>query len=105
MWGNHKNYRMKLTNLAIQKFFTVKHKSKTYYVDYLASDGPICGLFNRFNWEILDEELEELGIYEFKGMSKKEKKEVDENVKLYNKLVNFCIKHFNDFKPNYKEDC
>ena len=85
---------MKLTNISIQKSFTVTHKGKTYYLDYLNSTGPICGLFNRFNWQVLDEELEELPIYKLQSTKAR---------KLYLKLIRFCIKHFNDYKPNYKE--
>ena len=96
---------MKLLQSTLERNFTVKHKGKTYYVDYLNSDGQILGLMNRFNWEILDEELEEVSTLGFKGMSKEEKKEVDRTVKLTNKLIKFCIKHFDDYQPNYKGDC
>ncbi len=95
---------MKLINSVLERKFTVTYKGKRYYISYLNSDGPIIGLLNRFHWEILDEELEELDIYGFKGMSKKEE-ELDRNAKLANKLIKLCIKHFNDYQPNYKEDC
>ena len=96
---------MKLTKSALQKWFTVKHKGKTYYVDYANSDGQTLLLSNRNYWEILDEELEELNIYVCSNTTKKELKQIDKNVKLYKKLIKFCIKHFNDYQPNYKEDC
>ncbi len=95
---------MKLTQTAVQKFFTVIHKGKTYYIDYINSDDAIL-LGNRDCWQVLDEELEELNIYIFKDTTKKEKEQIKKNSKLYLKLINFCIKHFNDYKPNYKEDC
>jgi len=82
---------MKLTNTYIQKSFTIKHKGKTYYVDFLDSDGYIGG-FLQPGWEVLDEELEELSV-------------CASNIKLYKKLIRFCIKHFNDYKPDYREDC
>ena len=28
-----------------------------------------------------------------------EKEQIKKNIKLANKLINFCIKHFNDYKP------
>lgn len=80
---------MKLIQSTLGRSFTVKHKGKIYYIDYLNSDGQILGLSNRDYWEVIDEEHEEIDIYD--------------NRKLVNKLINFCIKHFNDFKPNYKE--
>ena len=95
---------MKLITSTLERNFTVIHKNRTYYVSYLNSDGQISGLLNRFHWEILDEELEELNIFDFEDTTKEEKKEIDKNVKLSNKLINFCIKHFNDYQPNYKED-
>lgn len=35
------------------------------------------------------------------GETKKEIKQIDKNVKLKNKLIKFCIKHFEDYKPEY----
>ncbi|MBI2657601.1 hypothetical protein HYX08_02800 [Candidatus Woesearchaeota archaeon] len=83
----------------MERHFTVKHKGKFYYVDYLDSDGQILGLINRDTWEILDEELEELGICEFQNATKKEKGQIKKNIKLANRLIEFCTKHFNDYKP------
>jgi hypothetical protein len=94
---------MKLTQSTVQKNFVVKHKNKTYYVDFMDSDGYISG-FIQPGWQILDEELEELNIYVFNDTTKKELKQIKKNLILYNKLINFCIKHFNEYKPDYK-DC
>ena len=90
---------MKLTQSAIQKYFTVTHKGKTYYVDYINSDEQIL-LGNRDYWQVLDEEHEELSIYTFKNTSKKEKQQIDKNRELYLKLIKFCKKHFEDYKPD-----
>ena len=38
-------------------------------------------MLNRNYWKILDEELEELNIYYFSGLSKKEKQQINKNVK------------------------
>jgi len=84
---------MHLTQSTLERTFTVKHRGKTYYVSYLNSDGPILGLLNRHHWEILDEELEELNIYVFKDTTKQELKQIDRNVELANKLIEFCVKH------------
>ncbi len=93
---------MKLIQSTLQRNFTVTHKGKTYYIGFLDSDGYTG--FLKPGWEALDEELEELNIYAFKDTTKKELKQIDKNVKLYNQLINFCIRHFNDYKPD-PEDC
>lgn len=90
---------MKLTQTVIQKYFTVIHKGKTYYIDYINSDDAIL-LGNRDEWQILDEELEELNAYVFKDTPKKELKKIKKNAKLMNKLIKLCIKHFNDYQPD-----
>lgn len=91
--------KIKLTQTVLEKNFTVEHKGKTYYVGYLNSDGQILGLSNRDTWEIYDEEGEELNAYIFKDTTKKEKKQIEKTAKLYYKLIDFCIKHFDDYKP------
>lgn len=93
---------MKLLQSTLERSFHVKHRGKTYYISYLNSDGYLC--VNRFNWEILDEELEEVCACTFKDSTKKEIKEADKEAKLMEKLINFCIKHFNDYQPD-PEDC
>ncbi len=70
-------------------------------MEYANSDGIAGYLFNRDDWEVLDEELEELCVCEFQNSTKKEKEQIMENIKLYNKLINFCIKHFNDYEPKF----
>jgi len=65
----------------------VEHKGKIYYVGFINSDDEIM-LGNRDYWEIMDEEWEEI-----------------EDDKLTAKLIKFCIRHFNDYNPNYKKDC
>ena len=72
---------MNLSQTVIEKYFTVKHKGKTYYIDFINSDDAIL-LGNRDYWEVLNEELEYI-----------------DDINLINKLVNYCIKHFDDYKP------
>ena len=74
---------MKITQNTLNRCFTLSHKHKTYYIDYLISDGQILGLSNRDYWEILDEEWNEI-----------------EDNKLKIKLIKFCIRHFNDYNPD-----
>ena len=77
----------------------VKYNKKVYYVGFLASDRQILGLINRDTWQILDEELEELRVCGFQDDTKEEKEQIKKNRKLANRLINFCVKHFNDYKP------
>ncbi|MBU0977303.1 MAG: hypothetical protein KKD18_02710 [Nanoarchaeota archaeon] len=88
---------MELKQTVIQKTFTVMHDEKCYCVDYINSDGQILGLINRNNWEISCEDSEELQLYLFKGSTKKEKEEVEANLKLADELIDFCIKNFNNY--------
>ena len=97
--------KIKITQTVLEKNFTVEYKRKIYYVGYLNSDGQVLGLINRDNWDVYDEEGEELNIYIFKDTTEEEKKQIEKNGKLYSKLIQFCIKHFNDYKPDYKKDC
>ena len=92
--------KLKLTQTILEKNFTIKHNGKTYYVGYLNSDGQILGLINRDNWEVYDEAGEELGICLFKGAKSKEKEQIKKNRRLYYKLIKYCIRHFNVYKPN-----
>ncbi len=89
---------IKITKNILSRSFEVKHEGKTYYINYLNSDGQILGLSNRDYWEVTDEEFEEVCIYEFQETTKREKEQIKSNRKLVNKLIKFCIKHFNDYK-------
>lgn len=94
---------MKLEQSTLQRTFMVKHKGKSYCIDYLNSDGQILGLLNRNNWEI-SKNGEELNIYSFKSDTKKEKKLIDKNMELAEELVEFCIKHFDDYPPELPDE-
>ena len=83
----------------LERHFTIKHKEGFYYVSYLNSDGPILGLINRDTWEVYDEEGEELNIYILKDTAKEEKRQIEKNARLFSKLISFCIRHFDDYKP------
>lgn len=93
---------MKLLQTVLEKNFTIEHKGKTYYVSYINSDGQI--LLNRFGWEVYDEESEELDIYLFANASRNKREEVLQNQKLYICLIKFCMRHFNDYKPEVELD-
>ena len=90
---------MKLEQTTIQKTFEVKYKNKNYHVNYINSDGQTLAILNRDNWEIFIEDHELLDIYLFKGDDKVKRLKADKNLFLADKLIEFCIKHFNDYKP------
>ena len=89
---------MKLTQTVIQKTFRVEYKEKVYYVDYLNSDRQTLVLLNRDDWEICDEDHNDLDIYTFYE-DKKRIREVKKNLLLADKLISFCIKNFNTYNP------
>ena len=66
---------MKLIQSTLEKTFTVKHQRKYYYANYLNSSGNVP--MNRFEWEVIDEEHEELCVCEFQNATKKEKEQID----------------------------
>lgn len=68
-------------------------------MEYANSDSYAAYLSNRYDWEILDEELEELCVCEFQDDTKEEKQQIKENRKLADKLITFCINYFSDYKP------
>jgi len=90
---------MRITQSTLQKTFAVKYKNKNYYINYLNSDGQVLGLLNRDYWEITDEDGEEVDIYLLKNETKKQKEQIRKNGMLVRKLINFCIRHFNDYQP------
>lgn len=90
---------MKIKQFILQRTFIINHKNKNYYINYLNSDGQILGLINRENWQILDENSEELQINLLSNSTKKERKEIEENRNLFDVLIRFCIKHFEDYNP------
>ncbi|MBI2545924.1 hypothetical protein HYV81_01980 [Candidatus Woesearchaeota archaeon] len=89
---------MKLLQTVLSKGFSVEYEGKTYYINYTNSDGQTLALANRDYWKVLDEELEELCIYEFSDDTKEEREQLRKNRKLVLKLIKFCIKHFEDYK-------
>jgi len=95
---------MKIAQSSLERSFVVTHNGKEYFVNYLNSSEPIPNLLNRFHWEVFDENHEELNIFEFKETTTEEKERIQNNIKLRDKLIKFCIEHFNDYNPNFKEE-
>lgn len=88
---------MKIEQTTIHKTFYVKYCSKVYHVNYINLDDQTIALLNSDNWMIYDEEGEELQIYILSDNNKKQKEIAKKNIELSDKLIKYCIKHFNDF--------
>lgn len=85
---------MKLLQTVISKSFQVEYKGKEYTINYTNSDGQTLALLNRDNWEITDENWEELDIYVLNHHTKEQRKQKQKNQRLALKLIRFCIAHF-----------
>ncbi|MFQ6054619.1 MAG: hypothetical protein ACE5KE_00535 [Methanosarcinales archaeon] len=92
---------MKITQNTISRDWTIVVNGKTYYVNYTNSDGQTLALCNRDYWEVYDKDGEELRIYIFKDTTEEQKKEIQKNIELMNKLIEFCIKNW-DIPENLK---
>ena len=90
---------MEIEQTGLQKNFSVRYKNKLYFVDYVNSDGQDLRLLNRDNWEIYDEDHESLQIYTLSSMTKEEKLKIQKNLKFAEKLIKFCMQHFEDYNP------
>lgn len=94
---------MNLIGSTLERTFLVKYLGKRYNISYLNSDYSNSRLINRANWEILDEDGEEINIYCFKSCTKREKKQIELNIRKFEILVKFCIDNFNFYQPAYRK--
>jgi len=60
---------MEIKGYLLEKQFEVKFKNKIYYISYLNSDSNTLCLFNRNNWEIYQEDGDELFEFVFKKIN------------------------------------
>ncbi|MEK6932915.1 MAG: hypothetical protein AABW56_03930 [Nanoarchaeota archaeon] len=90
---------MKIKGYFLEKQFEVKNKGKVYYISYLNSTSQSLRLLNRDNWEIYEEDGDNL----FEYIYKRNKFVLDKNIrKLKLKLIKRCIKNFNKYHPKYE---
>ena len=91
----------------ISRDWTILHDGRKFFVNFTESDGQTLALFNRDNWEVLeqtDEGIEELGIYVFKGDTLEERKKAEQNALLQEQLIRFCIDNWdNQFMQEIKD--
>ena len=92
---------MKIIGNSLQKNFIVRDKGKNYFVNYVCADYLISSLINRSSWEITDEEGEELQIYCFGDDTLNIKNKIVRNIELFEKIINHCIKNFNNYQLDF----
>ena len=99
---------MQLKMNQISRDWTIVHDGRTFHVNYTESDGQTMALCNRDNWEVweqTDEGAEELDIYVFKGDSKEKQIKAENNFKIMEKLISFCIENWeNQFMQKIEEE-
>ena len=92
----------------ISRDWTILHEGRRFYVNYTESDGQTLALLNRDNWEVLeetDDDTEELNVYVFKEDTPGQREKAEENVRLKEELVRFCIENWdNEFIQEIKKE-
>jgi len=88
---------MEIEQNTISRDWTVVHEGRRFYVNFTNSDGQTLALCNRENWQIEEEAedgIEELNAYVFKGSSPEEQKQAEANAEMMDKLIEFCLGHW-----------
>ena len=70
-----------------------------FKVLYINSDYADPILFNRDNWQILDEDGEELGLYFLKSDINKDNLNQGLLEEIHDKLISFCVENFDNYQP------
>ncbi len=98
---------MHIETNQISRDWTILHEGRRFYVNYTESDGQTLALLNRDNWEVLeetDDDTEELNVYVFKEDTPGEREKAQENARLKEELVRFCIENWdNEFIQEIKK--
>ena len=98
---------MQLETNIISRDWTVIYKGRTFYVNYTEADCQTLALCNRGNWEVwqeTDDGTEELNEYSFSDDTPGQRKQAEQNARLKEKLVKFCIDNWdNQFMQEIKE--
>lgn len=90
---------MRLEANQISRDWTVLHDGRKFYVNYTDSDEQTLALCNRNNWEVweeTDEGTEELNGCALKSDTAEEQGKVQENSLLRERLIKFCMEHWDD---------
>jgi len=88
---------MKIEQNTMSRDWTVLYKGRRFFVNFTESDGQTLALCNRDKWQIHEEtekSIEELNGYAFSKSSPEEREQAEENAKIIDKLIGFCIRNF-----------
>lgn len=100
--------QMEIEQNTISRDWIVLHDGRRFFVNFTESDGQTLALCNRDNWEVEEETeggTEELNIYTFSNDSPEEQKRAEENARLMDRLIAFCIRNWdNAFVKELWED-
>lgn len=88
---------MEIEQNTISRDWTVTHEGRRFFVNFTESDGQTLALCNRENWEV-QEETED-GIVESEAnlsnnSSSEEQKQAEENADVMDRLIGFCLGHW-----------
>lgn len=99
---------MKVEQNTISRDWRVLHEGRRFYVNFTENDGQIAMLYNRDNWEIMEETkngIEELHAYVLKGDKPGQRQEAKRNARLIEKLIAFCIEQWdNEFMHDVQDE-
>jgi hypothetical protein len=99
--------KMEIEQNIIARDWTVLWEGRRFFVNFTESDGQTLALCNRDNWEIQEETeegIEELNAYVLSASSPEEREQAEEDEKVIEKLMAFCIANWdNEFMRELKE--
>jgi len=88
---------MEIEQNTISRDWTVLHEGRRFFVNFTDSDGQTLALCNRENWQIHEETedgIEEFGAYVFSDSSPEERERAQKNTEMIDKLIDFCLAHW-----------
>ena len=99
---------MKIERHSISISWTIVYKKRKFHIDFRESDGHVAGLCNKDCWQVYKEingVVEELPTFVFAAATPKERKQAQENLRLEEKLIRFCVENFGDsFRAEIKRE-
>jgi hypothetical protein len=105
---NGRGGKMEIQANQMSRDWTILHNGRKFYINFTDSDSQTLALLNRDNWEIFEETddgSQELDVYIFKNSTPQQKEIAEENIRLAEELIKFCIKNWdNKFMQEIKKD-
>jgi hypothetical protein len=99
---------MEIEQNTMSRDWTVVHQGRRFFVNFTESDGQTLALCNRENWQIQEETedgIEEFNAYVFSKSSPEEQKQAQENARMIDELIVFCIRNWdNRFMAELRTD-